>query len=394
MKKISNISKIRVLGICSIVILVVLTVSACNMRTSRNEITVPQILERVRSHEFHPLGQHKSMTYDRNLETAGIADLNNDDWRIRLLSVRDLVRAGIDSDHEIIAGLSDSDEHVRQVCAMALGILKSPSATGSLEQVVLKDENAMVRSQAAIALGQIESRGSLVLLHDRVENDPSRDVQHQCELAIDQIEKQMGTTEKQLAAFLSLDTANFESVKVGDQATDFTLEDTEGTEWKLGDFKDKKWVVLIWVFADWCPVCHGEFHDLMKMQDEFNKEEVQVFTVECHDLFRGRVMVGKELEPTYWFAKESFKDAYTEKIWWPHLLDRAGKIGAMYGVDPMAFAVHAEYINRPSTVIIDKGGIVQFSYQGTYWGDRPTIEQTIDMIRTGDFKFEHPKRLN
>lgn len=371
-----------------------LTISACSMRSSSSEFAVSQILEQVRLHEFHPLGQDKSMTYDRNLETAGIADLNNDDWRVRLLAVRDLVRAGIDSDHDIIAGLRDSHEHVRQVCAMALGILKSQAAIGSLELVVREDDNAMVRSQAAIALGQIESRGSIELLHERVEDDPSRDVQHQCELAIDQIEKQMGTTEKQLAAFLSLDTTNFESVKIGDQATDFILEDTEGKEWKLGDFKDNKWVVLIWVFADWCPVCHGEFHDLMELQEEFNNEDVQVFTVECHDLFRGRVMVGKELEPSYWFAKESFKDAYTEQIKWPHLLDHAGAVGAVYGVDPMAFAVHAEYINRPSTVIIDKKGIVQFSYQGTFWGDRPTIEQTIHMIRTENFEFEHPKRLH
>ncbi|MBW6480490.1 MAG: peroxiredoxin family protein [Bacteroidales bacterium] len=118
-----------------------------------------------------------------------------------------------------------------------------------------------------------------------------------------------------------------------------------------------------------------------------------VFTVETHDRYRGRVMVGKELDPSYWFSKKSFHEAYTEKIWWPHLLDRAGAIGAMYGADPLAFAVHAEYINRPVTVIIDKNGIVRFQYRGTFWGDRPTIEQTLKMIETGDFSFEHPQRL-
>jgi peroxiredoxin len=374
-------------------IIILLIVSACKIQTTGSEISVKQILEQIRRHEFHPLDEDKAMTYDRTLKKPGIADLNNDDWQVRLLAVRDLVRAGIDSADEIIVGLSDRDEHVRQLCAMALGILKAHAGTDGLEQIVRVDENAMVRSQAVTALGQIESKGSLKLLRDRLINDPSRDVRHQCELAIDQIEKQMGTTEKQLSAFLSLDTTNFESVREGAKAADFILEDTEGKEWKLSDFKDREWVVLIWVFADWCPVCHGEFHDLMKMQNDFISEGVQVFTIECHDLYRGRVMVGKELDPAYWFAKESFKDAYTEQIKWPHLLDHAGKVGAMYGVDPMAFAVHAEYINRPSTVIIDKAGIVQFSYQGTYWGDRPTIKQTLDMIRARNFKFEHPERL-
>ena len=64
----------------------------------------------------------------------------------------------------------------------------------------------------------------------------------------------------------------------------------------------------------------------------------------------------------------------------------------MYGVDPMAFAVHAEYINRPSTVIVDPGVVVRLAYYGTYWGDRPTIGQTLEMIRNRHFEFEHPKR--
>jgi thiol-disulfide isomerase/thioredoxin len=346
----------------------------------------------VREHEFNPLNEENSMTLDRELKVAGIADLNNNDWRIRLLAVRDLVRAGTQKVDEISKGLVDPSIHVRQVSAMALGILNAKDAISTLEQVVRTDENAMVRSQAAIALGQMEAKQSLDLLREKQKDDPSRDVRHQCELAIYQIEKQMGVTDKQLTAFLTLDESTFETVKVGSIAPDFTLEDTEGKEWQLNQFRDKKWVVLIWVFADWCPVCHGEFHDLMNMQEEFKKADIQVFTLEIHDKYRGRVMVGKELEPSYWFAKESFKDAYTKKIFWAHLLDRAGINAAMYGADPLAFSVHAEYINRPTTVIIDPKGIVRFSYQGTFWGDRPTIEQTFEMIKKGNFLFENPQR--
>jgi peroxiredoxin len=104
-------------------------------------------------------------------------------------------------------------------------------------------------------------------------------------------------------------------------------------------------------------------------------------------------MVGKELEPEYWFTDRSFKQTYTNKIWWPHLLDRAGKQAAKYGADPLAYAVHAEYINRPATVIIDPEGQVRFIYRGTFWGDRPSIEQTLEMIQEEDFSFEHPQRL-
>jgi peroxiredoxin len=384
----------RLLLLLLISVIMILPINSQNKTENRiYNINVTDVLERVRTHDFNPLNEDNSMTFDITLNVAGIADMNNNDWQVRLLAVRDLVRAGNKNATELITGLTDKSEHVRQVCTMALGILRSKDAISGLEQIVRQDKNTMVRSQAVIALGQIEAGSSLALLSETLKTDPSRDVQHQCELAIYEIEKQMGTTDKQLSAFLTLDESTFNSIHPGSAAPDFKLDDTDGKEWKLSQFRNEKWVVLIWVFADWCPVCHGEFQDLMEMQDEFEKAGVRVFTVETHDRFRGRVMVGKELDPSYWFSKKSFHESYTEKIWWPHLLDRAGAIGAMYGADPLAFAVHAEYINRPTTVIIDKEGIVRFSYHGTFWGDRPTIGQTLKMIETGDFSFEHLQRL-
>ncbi len=68
---------------------------------------------------------------------------------------------------------------------------------------------------------------------------------HQSELAIYQIEKQMEATEKLLSAFLSLDESTFKTVNLGSMAPDFVLGDTEGKEWQLNKFRDKKWVVLM-----------------------------------------------------------------------------------------------------------------------------------------------------
>ena len=395
MSKIANSGSKRILLLFIISINTISAMHSQNISDNANytQVNVAQVIERMRKHNFNPLNKDNSMTFDRTLNVAGIADMNNTDWQVRLLAVRDLVRAGNNNVKEIITGLSDSSEHVRQICAMALGILRSNEAINSLEQIVRHDKNTMVRSQAVIALGQIEARSSLSLLREKLTTDPSHDVKHQCELAIYQIEKQMGTTQEQLSAFINLDELSFNSVETGTMAPEFRLEDTDGKVWRLSQFQNEKWVVLIWVFTDWCPVCHGEFQDLMEIQDKFEKAGVQVFTLEAHDRYRGRVMVGKELDPSYWFAKTSFHEAYTEKIWWPHLLDRAGAVAAKYGADPLAFAVHAEYINRPTTVIIDKNGVVRLIYRGTFWGDRPTIEQTLKMIESEDFSFEHPDAL-
>lgn len=88
-------------------------------------------------------------------------------------------------------------------------------------------------------------------------------------------------------------------------------------------------------------------------------------------------MAGDEMQPKYWFSKDRSPQAsYGKSRWWPHLVDLACGVGATYGVDPMQFVVHSEWINRPATVIVDKEGIVRLAYRGTFWGDRPSIEET------------------
>jgi len=55
--------------------------------TERNSPEIPSvgaILDRVRDHQFHPVDA-SSFTIDRTLEEHGIADLDDEDWRIRLL---------------------------------------------------------------------------------------------------------------------------------------------------------------------------------------------------------------------------------------------------------------------------------------------------------------------
>lgn len=354
--------------------------------------TIESIFERLRTHEFHPIDE-KSFTIDRTLGEHGIADLDDDDWRVRLLAVRDLIREGDDAASAIASGLEDDDVQVRYVSAKALGVLRARSAIGELERVARGDRDALARSQAIIALGQIGSTDSLSFLRERRNEDDSRDVRHQIELAIDRIEKGEHATPELEKAYRTLDPETFRTMTVGEPAPAFALEDTEGRTWQRSDLTDDgTWTVLIWVFADWCPVCHGEFEELIELREELTDADVSVATIECHDRYRGRVMIGRELEPEYWFAEESFAETYTDRIWWPHLLDRAGAVGATVGVDPMAFAVHAEYINRPATVVIDPSDTVRFAYFGTFWGDRPSVEATLEMIRTKTFEFEHPER--
>lgn len=356
--------------------------------------SVASVLERVRSHRFHPLDD-EDFTVDRTAGSHGIADLDDPDWQVRLCAVRDLL--GVDTDllSEIIDGLSDDDRHVRYICAKALGARSVEAAVGPLQARARSDPEAIVRSEAILALGQIGVTDSVPLLRERAASDPSTDVRHRAELAVDRITKDKAVTPELADAYRKIDPELFRTAEVGSRAPEFELSDTDGNRWALADRLDAdEWTVLIWVFADWCPVCHTEFDELIELRDAFETHDISVATIECHDRYRGRVMVGTELQPAYWFADESFEDRYTNQRWWPHLVDLAGRVGSMYGVDPLAYAVHAEYINRPSTIIIDPDGVIRFAYYGTFWGDRPPMETVLEMIQSTEFDYEHPDRLS
>ncbi len=356
-------------------------------------VDVAAILDRVREHDFHPVDR-RSFTIDRTLQRHGIADPDDQDWRIRLLAIRDLVRTGVPGVPGMIEGLTDGNPQTRLIAATALGVLRADAAVHPLRQLAGEDADALVRSAAVVALGRIGDRTALDLLRNLAENDPSADVRHQAKQAADRIEKGMGAEPELADAYRALDPKTFGRVLPGDPTPDFTLTDTDGIAWRLREQTGDQWMMLIWIFTDWCPVCHREFQDLIQYRERAEQLGVTVATIEATDFYRSRVMVGKEIDMRYRHAPKSLQDLYRQSIWWPHLTDHAGAVGARYGVDPLAYAVHAEYINRPATIIIDPSGTVRLSYIGTYWGDRPSIRQALDMIETENFEFEHSERLS
>ncbi|MEX0771036.1 MAG: HEAT repeat domain-containing protein [Balneolaceae bacterium] len=348
------------------------------------------IFDRIRDHDFHPIKD--GFTYDRNLDTQGVADLRDRDWKVRTFAVRDLVQLGNSIEGDLIAALNDRNSHIRHIATKVLGILHSETAVSDLEKTLLEDDDEVVRAQAAVSIWQIGKKRSLGALRKAKTSDESKDVMHQAELAIHAIRKGYTATPELKKAYENISEQTFNEVEEGKKAPDFTLPDTDENEWRLSDKIGEKPIVLIWIFADWCPVCHNEFSELIEMREEL-EPEIQFATLECHDLYPARVMVGKEFEPKYWFSDKPFYKKYVKKIWWPHLADRAALVGMRYGVQPMAYTVHAEWINRPAVVIIDEEGMVRVTYYGTFWGDRPSIKDIQQMIQNRTYNFVSPEKL-
>jgi len=348
------------------------------------------IAARIERHAFAPVDN--GFTVDPNTGADGVADRESTDWRVRTRAARDLVRLGSDDPSRVLPLTNHDSAHVQQIAAMALGILGAETAAAPLSTLLARAPDPVVRSQAAIALGQIGAPEAAVA--DPLDEEEHTDVRHQCAVALDRIRKNTPVEPAVAEQFATLDLSTAGRVQAGDPAPSFTLSDTDGTDWSLAEMHGHKTVVLLWVFADWCPVCHKEFRGLIDRESQFRDLDVAVATLECHDRYRARVMTGQEFRPQYWFADElpgdHPHDPYPDGIWWPHLVDRAAAVGLRYGIDPWQYAVHSEYVNRPATVIIDPEGMIRLAHVGTYWGDRPTIGQILKMIETDTYEFEAP----
>ena len=206
-------------------------------------------IEQVRRHDFHPT--KGGTTMDRALGKPGVASLDDADWKVRTLALRDLVKAGPAAAPSLITALSDANVHVRYLAATSLGILQITDALPALEKAARDDKEDTVRSQAAVALGQIGAEGSLAGLRALLQTEKNGDVLHQLTLAIHAIETGNHATPELASAFSSLDETKFALAKIGQPAPDFTLPDTTGKQWRLSDFRGKQNVLLVWIFADW-----------------------------------------------------------------------------------------------------------------------------------------------
>ena len=126
-------------------------------------------------------------------------------------------------------------------------------------------------------------------------------------------------------------------VNAGQTAKDFTVEDVDGKEVSLSDFKGKPVVVNFW--ASWCPPCKAE----MPYYNEVYKEvgdEVQFMMVDLVDGSRETVATAKA------FIKENGYE-------FPVFFDSNQDAAIAYGV-----------YSIPTSIFIDKDGKVVKSITG------------------------------
>ena len=118
-------------------------------------------------------------------------------------------------------------------------------------------------------------------------------------------------------------------IQVGFPAPNFTFPDLNGQQVSLSDHRGK--VVLVNIWATWCPPCRQEMPSMQKLYERFKGENFEILAVSIDST--GREAVAPFMR--------------TMNLTFPALLDPRENIRPLYGVTGV-----------PESFIIDKDGIV------------------------------------
>jgi thiol-disulfide isomerase/thioredoxin len=131
------------------------------------------------------------------------------------------------------------------------------------------------------------------------------------------------------------------------QAPDFTLQSSTGENVRLAEQRGQ--VVMLNFWASWCGPCRKE----MPLLDEISKRYSAA----------GFVLYGVNVEEDNTDAKKLIKDL---GVTFPILYDTESKASSLYNVDAM-----------PTTVVIDKKGVIRFVNRGYKAGDEDKYRAQI-----------------
>ncbi len=167
-------------------------------------------------------------------------------WMTYALSMKRLVALGDAAVPALITTCDDRSFQVRALSARVLGYLGAKSAVPKLIEL-LDDEQASVALLAADALGQIQDPAGLDALRTARGRLKNGDVLLHVAKSLERGMPLESDVREQL---LQIDGESINSAKIGQPAPDFALKDAGGKVWSLADFRDRKTIVLTFIYGD------------------------------------------------------------------------------------------------------------------------------------------------
>lgn len=154
------------------------------------------------------------------------------------------------------------------------------------------------------------------------------------------------------------------AARIGDLAPDFALADpATGATRRLQDSRGRD-VLLIFLRGTWCPFCREQLRVLCATQERLDRAGIAVITVSCQTAASiGRFLAENPLP-------------------FPLLADERRQAAQAYGVH---YWVSLEGFNlaHPSVFILDREGVITFSYVGRNMTDLPVtaiLEKFLDFL--------------
>jgi peroxiredoxin len=147
-------------------------------------------------------------------------------------------------------------------------------------------------------------------------------------------------------------SANGHAVAISDAAPDFTLKSLEGSNLRLDEYRGQ--VVLLNFWASWCGPCRQEMPLLDRLHHRYEDTGFAVIGVN----------VEGDAAPAQGIVDQT-------QVTFPILIDDGQKVSEMYNLQAM-----------PSTVVIDRDGVVRYIHLGYKPGDEAKyVEVVKELIR-------------
>jgi len=158
-------------------------------------------------------------------------------------------------------------------------------------------------------------------------------------------------------------------VRLNEPAPDFTAQSTQG-DITLSNYKGK-WVVLFSHPADFTPVCTTEFVEFAKLQDEFDKRNVQLIGISIDSIYSHIAWI------------RNIEQNFGVRIKFPVIADLDTKVAQLYGmIHPGA----ASTATVRCVFVIDDKQIVRamIYYPLTNGRNMEEILRLVDALQTHD----------
>jgi mycoredoxin-dependent peroxiredoxin len=130
------------------------------------------------------------------------------------------------------------------------------------------------------------------------------------------------------------------TLKPGDTAPDFELNDQTRSPVRLSDFRGRKHVLLVFYPLAFSGVCTGELCQLRDSIDAFRSDDIEVLGVS----------VDSSAVTAAWAARDGYEFPLLSDFW-PH-----GAVATQYGVFDAERGVALR-----GTFLVDKEGVIRFS---------------------------------